>query len=195
MKPSDSASETPIHFTSLPSRRWGSALCMVGRARSSNSCERIFPPCIWAKDRSVSLIANRPRSKRSGNRNALPAGAAKLCIPNRSPRLRCSAARSARTIFAGQYLQSPAPLGGGLVTTEWFKRYGANELPQSYDRIVQSWDTAHKATELSDFSVCPTGGIKGKVFIYWVCCASGSSTRTSNAPCVNSRACLMPASY
>jgi hypothetical protein len=61
--------------------------------------------------------------KRSGNRNALPAGAAKLCIPNAScaPRLRWSAARSASTIFAGQYLRSPAPLGGGLVTTEWFK--------------------------------------------------------------------------
>jgi phage terminase large subunit-like protein len=86
-------------------------------------------------------------------------------FPNRSPRLGCSAARSASTIFAGQYLQSPAPLGGGLVTTERFKRYAANELPQSYDRIVQSWDTAHKATELSDFSVCPTGGIKGKILI------------------------------
>jgi len=27
---------------------------------------------------------------------------------------------------------------------------------------VQSWDTANKATELSDFSVCTTWGIKGK---------------------------------
>jgi predicted phage terminase large subunit-like protein len=27
---------------------------------------------------------------------------------------------------------------------------------------VQSWDTANKATELSDFSVCTTRGIKGK---------------------------------
>jgi hypothetical protein len=27
---------------------------------------------------------------------------------------------------------------------------------------VQSWDTANKATELSDFSVCTTSGIKGK---------------------------------
>ena len=36
--------------------------------------------------------------------------------------------------FAGQYQQSSAPLGGGLVKGEWFK---------------QSWDTANKATELS----------------------------------------------
>ena len=64
--------------------------------------------------------------------------------------------------FAGQYQQSPAPLGGGLVKQEWFKCYGENHLPKSFDRIVQSWDTANKATELSDFSVCTTWGIKGK---------------------------------
>jgi predicted phage terminase large subunit-like protein len=64
--------------------------------------------------------------------------------------------------FAGQYQQSPAPLGGGLVKAEWFKRYRENERPEHFDRIVQSWDTANKATELSDFSVCTTWGVKGK---------------------------------
>src|SRR5215471_11010556 len=58
--------------------------------------------------------------------------------------------------FAGQYQQAPAPLGGGLVKAEWFKRYRENERPERFDRIVQSWDTANKATELSDFSVCTT---------------------------------------
>jgi len=38
--------------------------------------------------------------------------------------------------FAGQYQQSPAPLGGGLVKAEWFKRYGENERPERFDRIV-----------------------------------------------------------
>ena len=59
--------------------------------------------------------------------------------------------------FAGQYQQSPAPLGGGLVKAEWFKRYRQNELPGRFDRIVQSWDTANKATELSDFSGAQPG--------------------------------------
>jgi predicted phage terminase large subunit-like protein len=64
--------------------------------------------------------------------------------------------------FAGQYQQSPSPLGGGLVKAEWFKRYREDERPERVERIVQSWDTANKATELSDFSVCTTWGIKGK---------------------------------
>src|SRR5215469_8585568 len=64
--------------------------------------------------------------------------------------------------FAGQYQQSPAPLGGGLVKAEWFKRYRANDRPERFDRIVQSWDTANKASELSDFSVGTTWGVKGK---------------------------------
>jgi predicted phage terminase large subunit-like protein len=64
--------------------------------------------------------------------------------------------------FASQCQQSPAPLGGGLVKTEWFKRYRDSDKPECFDRIVQSWDTANKATELSDFSVCTTWGVKGK---------------------------------
>lgn len=33
--------------------------------------------------------------------------------------------------FAGQYQQSPAPLGGGMVKAEWFKRYRENERPNA----------------------------------------------------------------
>jgi predicted phage terminase large subunit-like protein len=62
--------------------------------------------------------------------------------------------------FAGQYQQAPAPLGGGLVKPHWFRRYQPDELPGAFDRIVQSWDTANKASELADFSVCTSWGIK-----------------------------------
>ena len=53
-------------------------------------------------------------------------------------------------------------MGGGLVKVKWFKCYREDERPQRFDRIVQSWDTANKATELSDFSVCTTWGVKEK---------------------------------
>jgi predicted phage terminase large subunit-like protein len=62
--------------------------------------------------------------------------------------------------FAGQYQQAPSPLGGGMVKDEWFKRHEASQVPDSYDQIIQSWDTANRETELSDYSVCLTVGIK-----------------------------------
>jgi len=64
--------------------------------------------------------------------------------------------------FAGQYQQSPAPFGGGMVKAEWFKRYTRRELPESFDQIIQSWDTANKPSELADYSVCSTWGLKDK---------------------------------
>jgi len=63
--------------------------------------------------------------------------------------------------FAGQYLQAPAPVEGGIVKREWFKFYGAEGKREKFDRVVQSWDTASKATELANFSVCTTWGLKG----------------------------------
>ena len=64
--------------------------------------------------------------------------------------------------FAGQYQQAPSPQGGGMVKAAWFRRYAEGERPEEFDRVVQSWDTANKASELSDFSVCTSWGIKGK---------------------------------
>ena len=61
--------------------------------------------------------------------------------------------------FAGQYQQTPAPLDGGLVKRDWFRSYRAAELPRRFDQIVQSWDTANKASELADYSVCTTWGL------------------------------------
>jgi predicted phage terminase large subunit-like protein len=64
--------------------------------------------------------------------------------------------------FAGQYQQQPAPLGGGLVKTDWFKTYPAADRPAKFEMIFQSWDTANKPNELSDYSVCTTWGVKDK---------------------------------
>jgi predicted phage terminase large subunit-like protein len=63
--------------------------------------------------------------------------------------------------FSAQYLQAPIPQGGGMIKSAWFRRYGPEERPASFDLILQSWDTANKATELNDYSVCITIGVKG----------------------------------
>ena len=64
--------------------------------------------------------------------------------------------------FAGQYQQTPAPLGGGMVKAEWFRSYPPETLPARFERILQSWDTANKPTDLSDYSVCTTWGIEDR---------------------------------
>ena len=39
--------------------------------------------------------------------------------------------------FAGQYQQSPAPLGGGLVKAGWFKHYRENERPERFEHRAE----------------------------------------------------------
>ncbi|MBU6498524.1 MAG: phage terminase large subunit [Rhodospirillales bacterium] len=63
--------------------------------------------------------------------------------------------------FASQYQQEPTPLGGGIIKVEWFKAYGPAERPATFDLILQSWDSANKATELADYSVCTSWGVLG----------------------------------
>lgn len=66
--------------------------------------------------------------------------------------------------FASQYQQNPAPQGGAMVKKEWLCYYVPDERPAKFDRIIQSWDTANKAGELNDYSVCTTWGQKGNKF-------------------------------
>jgi predicted phage terminase large subunit-like protein len=61
--------------------------------------------------------------------------------------------------FISQYQQEPTPLGGAMVKTDWLRVYEPGEEPATFSQIVQSWDTANKSTELSDYSVCTTWGV------------------------------------
>lgn len=68
--------------------------------------------------------------------------------------------------FAAQYQQLPAPRGGGLLKTAWLQYYEPHERPEFFDHVIQSWDTAAKATQLADYSVCTTWGVKGdKIYL------------------------------
>jgi predicted phage terminase large subunit-like protein len=66
--------------------------------------------------------------------------------------------------FTSQYQQDPSPPGGAMVKTGWLKFFEPGEQPAEFSQIVQSWDTANKATELSDFSVCTTWGVLYKQY-------------------------------
>ena len=64
--------------------------------------------------------------------------------------------------FAAQYQQNPTPLGGAIIRTAWLRYYEPGDRPERFIQTVQSWDTANKATELSDYSVCTTWGVYEK---------------------------------
>lgn len=63
--------------------------------------------------------------------------------------------------FAAQYQQDPQPLAGNIVKRAWLKFYKPSDLPE-FGLVLQSWDTANKATELADFSVCTTWRVYGQ---------------------------------
>lgn len=63
--------------------------------------------------------------------------------------------------FSGQYQQAPVPPGGAVIKTDWLKTYEPTDLP-AVRRKIQSWDTAIKAGDLHDFSVCTTWAVVGK---------------------------------
>jgi len=59
-------------------------------------------------------------------------------------------------VFAGQYMQEPAPKEGGMIKMKWFAQSRFKTPPANIIRIVQSWDTAFKTKAINDPSVCTT---------------------------------------
>ena len=56
--------------------------------------------------------------------------------------------------FSSQYQQNPIPVGGAIVKAHWLMTY--TDLPPDVQIAyrVQSWDTAVKTKDISDYSVC-----------------------------------------
>lgn len=103
-------------------------------------------------------IAEEPMTIALGRRGRIVRAPGDLLHPERLPQALLDQRREelGSYIFAAQYQQRPAPLGGGLVKWDWFKAYAKTLARKAGDRIVQSWDTASKAKESNDWSVCTT---------------------------------------
>jgi predicted phage terminase large subunit-like protein len=65
--------------------------------------------------------------------------------------------------FAAQYQQSPLPLEDGLLKWRWFQPYRDPPQQQLNDQLVQSWDTASKADQAHDYSVCTTWLVRDRI--------------------------------
>ena len=132
---------------------------LVGHVLEQDAWEVVSFPAIAEEDQTYvieSPFGSHIHHRRTGD----------VLHPEREPLATLEALR--RSLgpynFAGQYQQAPAPAGGGMVEAAWFPRYAPEDLPQKFDQIVQSWDTANKPSELADYSVCTTFGVKNKHF-------------------------------
>ena len=106
------------------------------------------PPTIAVTDEHIVLPHGRILGRRAGE----------VLQPAREPlsvleELRRSMGSAA---FSAQYQQDPLPDEGHIVKWSWFRPYSVIPAPQPGDRIVQSWDTASKAGQIHDRSVCTT---------------------------------------
>ena len=132
---------------------------LVGHVLEQEEWDIVCLPAIAEEDEThhyESIFGNHKIIRKTGD----------LLHPEREPQKVIDHMREALGSynFAGQYQQSPAPLGGGMIKTEWFNHYEPKPENQKYSQIIQSWDTANKATELADYSVCTTWGIKDKKY-------------------------------
>ncbi|MFC3615282.1 phage terminase large subunit [Lutimaribacter marinistellae] len=108
-------------------------------------------------------IAEEPVQIDLGRRGSVSCKPGDLLYPDRLPRdlLEQQQAELGSYVFAAQYQQRPAPLEGGIVKWAWFRTYDQAPLRNRGDRIVQSWDTASRAEEAHDYSVCTTWLLRG----------------------------------
>lgn len=67
-------------------------------------------------------------------------------------------------IFAGLYQQDPTPKSGALIDIDGFMYYLDDELPDTFDTIVQSWDMSVKDSDSNDFVACGVWGLKNDRF-------------------------------
>lgn len=56
--------------------------------------------------------------------------------------------------WAALYQQTPVPDGGGRIKSAWLAETRYVTIPHDANRVLHSWDTASKAGQLNDYSVC-----------------------------------------
>ena len=125
---------------------------LTGHLLKAGGFHHLNLPAITPEQLSIPLYGNRRKIWRQGeplNSNRLPLEVLE--------QLRRDMGAFA---YSAQYLQQPIPEDGEIVKWGWFQRYSAPPAQESGDRIVQSWDTAAKAGESNDYSVCTTWLLK-----------------------------------
>lgn len=149
----------------LDNKREGRIIVVMQRLHVDDLAGHVLKLGDWVH-LNLPAIAETNQSIPTGKGKSYNRGVGELLQPNREPietlsNLKRSMGSAA---FSSQYQQAPVAPGGNLVKSKWFCRYsGQSPIRESYrDKIVQSWDTAMKGSDLADYSVCVTALIRGE---------------------------------
>lgn len=63
--------------------------------------------------------------------------------------------------WQAQYQQRPSSATGDVFHADWWEYWTHGDLPESWDRVLTSWDLAFKGGPSSDYSVGQRWGVKG----------------------------------
>jgi len=127
---------------------------LAGHVTAQEDWVHLDLPAIAECDEQIAIGPNQTYPRRAGE----------LLHPAREPKEVLDRAKLVLGSFnfSAQYQQRPVPLEGEIVHWSWFETYNALPPVQPGDETVQSWDTAYKAEELSDYSVCTTWRVRDK---------------------------------
>jgi predicted phage terminase large subunit-like protein len=150
----------------LNDKRTGCIILIMQRLHEDDLVGHVFDPKLWKllqfpaiAEQDATYVVETPYGTRRFQRHV-----GEALHPEREPLETLNQVREEQGEyhFAGQYQQAPAPPDGALVKAGWFRTYTAADMPAEFEMTFQSWDTANKPTELSDYSVCTTWGVKEK---------------------------------
>lgn len=150
--------------TRLNNQKTGAIIVVMQRLHSADFCAHIQASEAWDVV-SLPLVAeedehfeiSNPYGYRSVGRKLGEVLEARLVPLKKLEELRLAVSDY---VFAAQFQQRPQPKEGNIVKRKWIGSYKFAELPKTFDQVVQSWDTANKNSELANYSVCTTWGIK-----------------------------------
>lgn len=120
---------------------------MTGHALTLGGWEQLVIPAVAEFEETIDIGYGRVHQRRVGD----------VIEPRRFPLEHYiqQEQQIGRFFYSAQYQQQPIPEEGEIVRFSDFRRF--DSIPFIRDRmIIQSWDTASKAGELNDYSVCTT---------------------------------------
>jgi predicted phage terminase large subunit-like protein len=175
MKPAEAMSDTKraavqewydgTLYSRLDDRTRGVIILVMQRLHLDDLVGHVLGKEDWAH-LDLPAIALAPQRIRIADDEEHERAVGEVLHPAREPlaeleRLRATLGSHA---FEAQYQQQPVPTDGALIKWRWFRTYGQPLGRQAGDQVIQSWDTANKAGERNDYSVCTTWLIRGEAY-------------------------------